>query len=208
MKAKDETYIPQAWADALNYWQEVFPMARLAIAGGCLRDTDAGVEQKDVDIFLWATDLPACEDIYDTLDGDEKFGGHFTKWDKEYFTQRKQDENRSRMTDEVVYVSEYKDGGETFNLIFLKAAYDEEQFFRRLDFGLSRIGVFHPSLEVLRHPDYVEDFAAKVFKIRRCENDGQLERSKQRGERLLKRYEGWTLQAPGLADLPLVEGVA
>ncbi len=192
--------VPQKWIEEMNRWKLLFPMAKAAIAGGCLRDLDNNIKIKDVDIFLWSNDLPACSDIFDTVDGEVNA---WTKWDKDYFS--KLGKIKSRITDEVVYVAEYKNDEIVYNIVFLKAEYNVEQFMQRLDFGLSRIGIFDAAEGIFRHRDYVADLAHQQFVIRRCENDGQLSRSKERGKGLMKRYPGFTLVAPLASALPLVE---
>ena len=50
------------------------------------------------------------------------------------------------------------------------------------------------------------DKEAKEFRIRRCENRDQLDRSTLRGQRIIKRsYPGYDLVLPKMAELPLKE---
>ncbi len=61
----------------------------------------------------------------------------------------------------------------------------------------------YEAMEVVAHPHYDEDKAAKVFKIRRCENRAQLERSLLRATRI--RLRQWWKPTEDSQDFELVE---
>ena len=193
--------IPKPWQAQCERWTQIYGQSAVCIAGGALRDLDHGLPIKDVDIFvqLGNRPVPKREDLTGMLDG---FNPQLVL-DREYMGL---DKHPNRITQEVSLVWEYRVNETLYNVIFLTETYTPEAFMLRLDFGLSRIAWWPVGDGVQRHVTYLEDKDARQFKVRRCENVDQLQRSHDRGRRLIARnFQGYALVLPRVVDLPLVE---
>ena len=190
--------IPATWKTQADRWAGLFGVPA-CIAGGALRDLDIGVPHKDVDIFLSVAEVPEYDDMGSRLRSE----GGAVILDRQYMCL---EARPNRITQEVGQVWEYRVGDETYNLIFLTQRFTPVEFYARLDFGMSRISWWTDDRVVRSHVSYDADKEAKEFRIRRCENRDQLDRSTLRGQRIIKRsYPDYDLVLPKVAELPLKE---
>ena len=183
--------IPELVRDALRQIKPVFPEA--VVAGGVLRDLAAGVEPKDIDIFV---ERPP----HDTADLERALSAlayrKGTRIDLSYY---------QGSTVESLLAMEFLDYSILpprlpIQVIYLNTPFTVE----RMDFGCCQMAYDGSSLFLSEAA--VEDFMNREFRVRRCENLTQAERSRQRFERISQRYPGWSFRPfPGSEnpDFPL-----
>lgn len=149
-------HIPADWSALLRAIRRVCPTA--VIAGGALRDLDNGREVKDIDVFVFADSDREAFAAMEALNGanldvsyDETFEGG-----KAY----PEDQNL-----EVIQIAELHghDLEVPVQLIFVR--WDTARIVERFDYGICRLSWDGETLT--RPPEYDEDKAAKVFRLRR-----------------------------------------
>lgn len=174
--------IPRAWVNELIRLE--FHMGlRGFIAGGAVRDMILRRPHKDVDIWL-----PQCYEqralVAAALEGWRVVvhGGYV-------------------ITD-LLAIYEYQRDGETFNVIVTR--FDtQDEIVGRFDFGISRAVIkriagpivydraYPIECELVTYPEFREDLARKVFKVR---HDNGADRTQARWERFRERYPDWTFE--------------
>jgi hypothetical protein len=90
------------------------------------------------------------------------------------------------------------------NLINVAPDFDTTQMLARMDFGICLIGF--NGHDVIRTAEYLKDQQQKTFTLTRADDVAGTVRSMKRYERLVQKYEGWSLVIP--QELRAVAGKA
>lgn len=171
--------VPRAWLDELA----TLEIAGLSafVAGGAVRDLILRRPRKDVDIWLLEKDADAAARLAELLDWKVISDGGYAASD-------------------ILAVYEYLRHGETYNVIVAKFA-TRDEIINRFDFGISRAAIvlrdsagsgdFPVVCDLVVYPEFVEDMARKVFKVR---HDNGSARTAARWTRLQERYPDWTFE--------------
>lgn len=179
--------IPRAWVNELIRLE--FHMGlRGFIAGGAVRDLILRRPHKDVDIWL-----PAHYEQSASLAA----AAHGWKVVIEH----------NYVISDLLAVYEYENEGETFNVIVARFQ-TQDEIVGRFDFGISRAvikrlpcpiggGTYPVECDLQLYPEFLEDMARKVFKVR---HDNGAKRTAKRWERFQERYPDWTFE--DLEDTP------
>lgn len=180
--------IPAAWKAALKRLQFFFPDA--VLAGGALRDRDAGKKVKDLDFFIQVPDVGANrqQEIKKILqkDGWEPHlmnAGSYADW------------FRSNVA--AVINAEFK-GCPKIQIILLTTGVEAKQLLPEFDFGLNQIMFNGETIQ--KTFDYDSDFQAKRFRVIGKQTTKMFNRIVGRYARISKRYEGWSFDAGAQLD--------
>jgi hypothetical protein len=195
----DEHSIPQRWKEVLTALQKNgFPEA--IIAGGALRDLDHGREIKDVDIFVLDHGPSTEEDLEKAFgyapnraltDGSEYHIGRAAR----PVTQVYEFEHDAP---ELWFTESDHHGTQPFQVIVLKQPErSATRFFRfpefvLADFDLGICRIYYDGRELVRTHDYRNDEIDKVFRSYIPLTGKQLDLTKERVARLLKKYPDFT----------------
>lgn len=170
--------IPAAWTQALDAIQQIAPAV---MAGGCLRDLDNGREVKDIDIFV--------------SDRGARANG--------LYALREQLIEADLACAEIDESKMYPvgDGNDLIGCIdmefadccppvqIIMVACSLDRILERFDYGICRISF--DGTVLVRHPDYIADREAKLFRLRLHRDHQQLSASVHRFARLTRKYEDW-----------------
>lgn len=172
--------IPKPWRSALASIQTLYPSA--VIAGGCLRDREAGVKVKDIDIFV------PCDDTSIQHGRNVEHALKKDGWrDVKVIHDKTYNNSRISMSIETVFP-----GCPAINVVV--APYTLAEF----DFGCCQIEF--DGKRILRTRDYHIDVRHKVFRlIPKC-TDSEFVRSLNRWARLKEKFPEWTLDLGSRAE--------
>jgi hypothetical protein len=174
--------IPASWGILLRTVRDVCPSA--VLAGGALRDWDNGRPVKDLDIFIAADGMDEALAAIARLTR-AGFEVSFDETGEE--TAYPEDQNL-----EVILVADVLNRRPTalpVQLIF--TAWDTSQIVERFDYGICRLA--YDGERFVRPPEYDEDKAAQVFRLRRDRPTPiSMRGSIRRYARLVNsKYAGW-----------------
>lgn len=171
--------IPPWWRNVLTEAQAVAPSA--VLAGGALRDRALARRVKDLDIFIKADSAREAEAVMAELEG----AGFRVKYEPSELTCYPEDQNL-----EVVCVADVEGFALPVQLIF--TTWPTDRIVERFDYGVCRIAF--DGQKIIRPPEFDEDAAAKVFRLRRDRpTPVSLRGSIHRFARLTNdKYAGWT----------------
>ena len=166
--------------ERLEHFQEIirvvrweFPGSRPVIGGGALRDSILGRPIKDVDVFIRAQD-------YSTLDSE--------------LTRRINPPIMARMygRPDMHGAWNFIQNIEGYEVQVILADFEnKEDLAHTFDIGLSRVTYDGEFLYV--SDEFLQDAADKKFRIRRADNQYELERSLRRVERHMEKYPEFSL---------------
>lgn len=174
--------IPPSWTELLLRIREVCPSA--VLAGGALRDLDNGRDIKDLDVFIYAESETQARVAMERL-GDAGFS---VSWEQNDATVYPEDQNL-----EVVAVMDLLGFELPVQLIFTN--WDTDFIVDRFDYGICRLS--WDGKQLVRPPEYDQDKAAKLFRLRRDRpTPVSLRGSVRRFARLTSgKYAGWDWEA-------------
>ena len=173
--------IPNSWVRCLKDIQKTFPDA--VIAGGCLRDLDLGRAPKDIDIFVPRTTHESVELYLSTFNKEDilrdfKSYGNFANKD----------------VARVVTMTHSQLKADGLNVELIAVDVDKTNVMSRFDFGICQICYDGDLIKYTGH--YLNDKIVKRFRLLRCDNQEQFDRSLRRWESIKSRYEDFTFD-PG-----------
>lgn len=171
-----EPIVPFAWLNELVKLREIGAPA--IIAGGAVRDLLLRRTHRDIDIWTLAGSEPSVRKLAEA-EGWELVADFGTY---------------GELGDGLV-IWKYLLDGEEYNVIVTRFE-TWDQVVGRFDFGVSRAYIETPegtNVNIRVYPEFTTDALAQVFKVRH--NHG-CKRSRNRYERLLLRYPGWTFEEP------------
>lgn len=175
--------IPAEWTELLLRIRAVCPTA--VLAGGALRDLDNGREVKDLDVFIGEGTMDGALRAIRAL----QEAGFEVVYDETFEGGKVYPEDQNL---EVVLVAEMEGFDLPVQLIF--TGWRTEIIVDRFDYGVCRLS--WDGKELVRPPEYDEDKAAQVFRLRRDRpSPASLRGSVRRYARLVEKYPGWDWQA-------------